>query len=114
MGCVGCFRHIRNMTIAPCLHSIVAAQPYPLLFANINGAHLHGFPTPDSDFDLRGACGRRSKKLSGWTRARRRLEQSRISSRMIRLVTLSSWPDRLAEQSASGSRSGEWMNKATI
>src|SRR5207249_8757807 len=33
----------------------VAAQPYPLLFATISGAHLYGFPSPDSDFDLRGA-----------------------------------------------------------
>src|SRR5258706_2911364 len=37
------------------LHRIVAAQPYPLVFASICGAHLYGFPSPDSDFDLRGA-----------------------------------------------------------
>src|SRR6266853_469500 len=43
------------MTIDPRLHRIVAAQPYPLLFASISGAHLYGFPSPDSDFDLRGA-----------------------------------------------------------
>src|SRR6267154_4789331 len=43
------------MTIGPSLHRIVAAQPYPLLFATISGAHLYGFPSPDSDFDLRGA-----------------------------------------------------------
>jgi hypothetical protein len=29
-------------------------QPYPLIFATISGAHLYGFPSPDSDFDLRG------------------------------------------------------------
>ena len=28
---------------------------YPLLFATISGAHLYGFPSADSDFDLRGA-----------------------------------------------------------
>lgn len=33
----------------------VAEHPYPLLFATISGAHLYGFPSPDSDFDLRGA-----------------------------------------------------------
>jgi uncharacterized protein len=33
----------------------VRAHPYPLLFATISGAHLYGFPSPDSDFDLRGA-----------------------------------------------------------
>ena len=42
------------MTTDPLLHRIVAAQPYPLLFASISGAHLYGFPSPDSDFDLRG------------------------------------------------------------
>jgi len=29
-------------------------HPYPLLFATISGAHLYGFPSVDSDFDLRG------------------------------------------------------------
>jgi uncharacterized protein len=43
------------MAIDPRLHRIVAAQPYPLLFATLSGAHLYGFPSPDSDFDLRGA-----------------------------------------------------------
>ena len=44
-----------NPKVDPRLHRIVAAQPYPLLFATISGAHLYGFPSPDSDFDLRGA-----------------------------------------------------------
>lgn len=32
----------------------VEQHPYPLLFATISAAHLYGFPSPDSDFDLRG------------------------------------------------------------
>ncbi|MEX1231962.1 MAG: nucleotidyltransferase domain-containing protein [Planctomycetaceae bacterium] len=32
----------------------LSTHPYPLLFATISGAHLYGFPSPDSDFDLRG------------------------------------------------------------
>jgi uncharacterized protein len=44
-----------NSLIDPRLHRIVAAQPYPLLFATSSGAHLYGFPSPDSDYDLRGA-----------------------------------------------------------
>ena len=32
----------------------VARHPYPLIFATISGAHLYGFPSPDSDYDLRG------------------------------------------------------------
>jgi uncharacterized protein len=42
------------MTIDPRLHAIAARQPNPLLFATISGAHLYGFPSPDSDYDLRG------------------------------------------------------------
>ncbi len=37
------------------LRAEVARHPYPLLFATISGAHLYGFPSPDSDYDLRGA-----------------------------------------------------------
>jgi predicted nucleotidyltransferase len=29
-------------------------QPYPHLFITVSGAHLYGFPSPDSDYDLRG------------------------------------------------------------
>jgi uncharacterized protein len=36
------------------LKTIVAEQHYPLLFTTISGAHLYGFPSPDSDYDLRG------------------------------------------------------------
>jgi uncharacterized protein len=39
----------------PRLLEEVAAHPYPLLFATVSGAHLYGFPSPDSDYDLRGA-----------------------------------------------------------
>lgn len=42
------------MNIDPRLAKQVEAHPYPLLFATISGAHLYGFPSPDSDFDLRG------------------------------------------------------------
>lgn len=37
------------------LRVAVEAHPYPLLFATVSGAHLYGFPSPDSDWDLRGA-----------------------------------------------------------
>jgi len=33
----------------------VGAHPYPLVFATVSGAHLYGFPSPDSDWDIRGA-----------------------------------------------------------
>ncbi len=37
------------------LQTEVKHHPYPLLFATVSGAHLYGFPSPDSDYDLRGA-----------------------------------------------------------
>jgi len=33
----------------------VQTHPYPLVFATISGAHLYGFPSTDSDVDLRGS-----------------------------------------------------------
>jgi hypothetical protein len=43
------------MNLDPRLKRIADGQAYPLLFATVSGAHLYGFPSPDSDFDLRGA-----------------------------------------------------------
>ncbi|HLJ44554.1 MAG TPA: nucleotidyltransferase domain-containing protein [Bryobacteraceae bacterium] len=36
------------------LRDEAARHPYSLLFATVSGAHLYGFPSPDSDYDLRG------------------------------------------------------------
>jgi uncharacterized protein len=36
------------------LSEIPGEQPYPLAFATVSGAHLYGFPSVDSDVDLRG------------------------------------------------------------
>ncbi|MGW6061444.1 nucleotidyltransferase domain-containing protein [Streptomyces sp. NPDC055189] len=36
------------------LASVAAEQADPLLFATVSGAHLYGFPSRDSDVDLRG------------------------------------------------------------
>ena len=38
----------------PRLLAEVAAHRHPLLFVTVSGAHLYGFPSPDSDYDLRG------------------------------------------------------------
>lgn len=42
------------MIFPDALHTAVSEHKYPLLFATISGAHLYGFPSPDSDYDLRG------------------------------------------------------------
>lgn len=36
------------------LNTLLDEQPHPLLFAVVSGAHLFGFPSPDSDLDVRG------------------------------------------------------------
>lgn len=66
------------MTIDPRLHRIIAAQPYPLLFATISGAHLYGFPSPDSDFDLRGAYVLPLEKVVGLEVRDETVEDSRV------------------------------------
>ncbi|MFE5857712.1 DNA polymerase beta superfamily protein [Streptomyces sp. NPDC056500] len=44
-----------NEPLAVDLTTVVAEQPDRLLFATVSGAHLYGFPSRDSDVDLRGA-----------------------------------------------------------
>ena len=34
--------------------AIAARHPKPLVFATVSGAHLYGFPSADSDYDVRG------------------------------------------------------------
>jgi predicted nucleotidyltransferase len=38
----------------PDLSPVLAEQRHPLLFVTVSGAHLYGFPSRDSDVDLRG------------------------------------------------------------
>ncbi|MBZ9713350.1 DNA polymerase beta superfamily protein [Deinococcus multiflagellatus] len=42
------------VTFPPQLAAAAADHPWPLVFATVSGAHLYGFPSPDSDWDLRG------------------------------------------------------------
>ncbi|HZM04484.1 MAG TPA: nucleotidyltransferase domain-containing protein [Candidatus Saccharimonadales bacterium] len=66
------------MTIDPRLHRIVATQPFKLVFATISGAHLYGFPSPDSDFDLRGAHVLPLEKVIGLDVRDETVEDSRV------------------------------------
>lgn len=62
----------------PRLLRVTAAQPWPLLFATISGAHLYGFPSPDSDFDLRGAHVLPLAKVLGLDAPEETVEDSRV------------------------------------
>ncbi|MBX7106239.1 MAG: nucleotidyltransferase domain-containing protein [Gemmataceae bacterium] len=76
------------MTIDPRLHKQVDAHPYSLLFATISGAHLYGFPSPDSDFDLRGVHLLPLEEVVGLTVRNETVEKSGIHDGLeIDLVT---------------------------
>src|ERR1035441_1203319 len=66
------------MNIDPRLHQIVAAQQYPFLFITISGAHLYGFPSPDSDYDLRGVHVLPATQVMGLDPGRQTIEVSGV------------------------------------
>ncbi len=43
------------MNIPTVVQRYVDEHSYPLVFATLSGAHLYGFPSPDSDYDIRGS-----------------------------------------------------------
>ncbi|MHB1426635.1 MAG: nucleotidyltransferase domain-containing protein [Gemmataceae bacterium] len=72
----------------PLLKKQVERHPYPLIFATISGAHLYGFPSPDSDFDLRGVHVLPLKEIVGLRTGPETIERSGIHDGLeIDLVT---------------------------
>ncbi len=70
------------------LHQQVDVHPYPLVFATISGAHLYGFPSPDSDFDLRGVHLLPLQQIAGLDDGEETVEKSGIHDGMeMDLVT---------------------------
>lgn len=70
------------------LLEIVKSQPYPLVFVTISGAHLYGFPSPDSDYDLRGIHILPAKQVVGLYPVQETIELSEIKMNLqIDLVT---------------------------
>lgn len=70
------------------LRAVVARQPYPLLFATVSGAHLYGFPSPDSDYDLRGVHVLPLPEVVGLEPGRETIESSGLDGGLeIDLVT---------------------------
>jgi predicted nucleotidyltransferase len=66
----------------------VDAHPYPLVFATISGAHLYGFPSPDSDFDLRSVHLLPLKEVVGLVPGEETVEKSGVHEGIeIDLVT---------------------------
>lgn len=70
------------------LNQQIEQHPFPLLFATISGAHLYGFPSSDSDFDLRGAHILPLKDVVGLTIGEETVDKSGIHDGLeIDLVT---------------------------
>ena len=76
------------MAVDDRLRAQVASQPYPLVFVTISGAHLYGFPSPDSDYDLRGSHILPAWEVVGLDPGRETIEVSGLQgSLQIDLVT---------------------------
>ncbi|MGO9914463.1 MAG: DNA polymerase beta superfamily protein [Isosphaeraceae bacterium] len=58
------------------LRGAVTSHPCPLVFATISGAHLYGFPSPDSDYDLRGCHILPVREVIGLDAGRETIETS--------------------------------------
>lgn len=58
------------------LRGIVREQPHPVVFATVSGAHLYGFPSVDSDVDLRGVHVLPPAELLGLRRGPETLDAS--------------------------------------
>ncbi|BAU65058.1 hypothetical protein STA3757_24370 [Stanieria sp. NIES-3757] len=70
------------------LTQIAQIQPYPLVFLTISGAHLYGFPSPDSDYDLRGIHILPVREIVGLYPVQETIEKSEIKEGvLIDLVT---------------------------
>lgn len=70
------------------LAAIVDGQPYPLAFATVSGAHLYGFPSRDSDVDLRGVHVLPAAEVLGLRPTRDTVDQTwREDGEEIDLVT---------------------------
>src|SRR5215468_3387389 len=76
------------MKFDPRIYGEITAQPYPLLFATVSGAHLYGVPSPDSDYDLRGVHILPVREVVGLNPGRETIEVSAVREGLeIDLVT---------------------------
>jgi predicted nucleotidyltransferase len=60
------------------LEPFVQRHPYPLLFMTVSGSHIYGFPSPDSDWDLRGTHVLPAREVVGLDVGPDTVEQSTV------------------------------------
>ena len=68
------------MNFDPRLENQLNEHPYPLLFATISGSHIYGFPSPDSDYDLRGVHILPLETVIGLKEGQVTVERSRVDA----------------------------------
>lgn len=72
----------------PRLAPVIDRHPYPLVFVTVSGAHLYGFPSPDSDYDLRGIHVLPPRAVLGLDVADETIERSTVEQGLeVDLVT---------------------------
>jgi uncharacterized protein len=64
------------------LKTETSRQPFPLLFSTISGAHLYGFPSPDSDYDLRGVHILPAQEVMSLHELQETIEVSKVENRL--------------------------------
>jgi uncharacterized protein len=70
------------------LRQMAHEQPYPLLFVTVSGAHLYGFPSADSDVDLRGVHLLPLREVVGLRQGAQTIEAASLrEGREVDLVT---------------------------
>jgi uncharacterized protein len=79
---------IRPTNVAERLLDEALRHPYRLVFATVSGAHLYGFPSADSDYDLRGCHVLPVREVVGLDPGRETVESSTVEGGLeIDLVT---------------------------
>src|SRR4051812_27652993 len=69
------------------IRAAVAEHPYPLVFATVSGAHLYGFASADSDWDIRGVHVLPLQQIAGLTRGEDTIERMDAGPPELDLVT---------------------------
>lgn len=73
--------------IPEAVRAAVAAHPYPLVFATISGAHLYGFASADSDYDIRGVHVLPLEQIAGLERGDETIERMDAGPPELDVVT---------------------------
>jgi len=60
------------------LEPFVQRHPYPLVFMTVSGSHIYGFPSPDSDWDLRGIHVLPAREVVGLEQGPDTVEQATV------------------------------------